>query len=405
MKRSRRAAAAALVLALCLLIPALVTAARRAIDVGALDAPDPDMNFRRIMLADNKNEGCAVADVNNDGRPDVIAGPTWFEAPDWTRHPLREVTAAGDFMHNSGDHAYDVDGDGWVDVISGSWFSPAIHWFRNPGKAGLAEEKLWEAHLIGPDHAQTEAMMLHDLNGDGLPELIIDSWMPMKDLVAYSLSREGGKAVWTRHVIGDKGSGHGIAIGDISGDGRDDIAVWHGWYEAPAGDPFAAPWKKHTSPDWKMHEASTPGLIHDVDGDGMNDYMFGHGHGYGVFWMQQTRGENGERGWIKHTVDETFSQSHTLTLADLDGDGTAEVVTGKRVRGHAGEDPGGWEPTCLFRYKWDGAKRKFDRHTIAFRDGVSTGMQINTVDLDGDGDLDIAVAGKSGTWILENQLK
>ena len=43
-----------------------------------------------------------------------------------------------------------------------------------------------------------------------------------------------------------------------------------------------------------------------------------------------------KRVWIRHTIDESFSQSHALPLADIDGDGTPELITGKRYRGHSG---------------------------------------------------------------------
>ena len=72
-----------------------------------------------------------------------------------------------------------------------------------------------------------------------------------------------------------------------------------------------------------------------------------------------------------------------------------EVVTGKRWRGHGDADPGSHQPMCLFRYSWDRKSQKFQRDTIAFDDGVATGMQIRVADLDRDGKSDIAVAGKT----------
>ncbi|GAI48864.1 unnamed protein product, partial [marine sediment metagenome] len=92
--------------------------------------------------------------------------------------------------------------------------------------------------------------------------------------------------------------------------------------------------------------------------------------------------------------------------ADIDGDGKGELITGKRVRGHGGRDPGANEPACLFYYKWNNAERKFVRHTISGPGGgVGTGMQIRVADLNGDGQPDIAVSGKSGTWLLINEGK
>ena len=93
-----------------------------------------------------------------------------------------------------------------------------------------------------------------------------------------------------------------------------------------------------------------------------------------------------------------------MAWADLDGDGKCELITGKRVRGHGGRDPGAKEPAGLFYYNWDSNTRKFVRHTISPPGlGVGTGMQICVADLNGDSRPDIAVSGKTGTWVLLNK--
>jgi hypothetical protein len=90
--------------------------------------------------------------------------------------------------------------------------------------------------------------------------------------------------------------------------------------------------------------------------------------------------------------------------ADLDGDGAEELIAGKRVRGHAGRDPGGNEPECLFYYTWDAKARQFTRHDVApIGSGVGAGMQIRVVDLNGDQQPDVVVSGKTGTWVLKNE--
>jgi len=110
-----------------------------------------------------------------------------------------------------------------------------------------------------------------------------------------------------------------------------------------------------------------------------------------------------DTAWKEHLIDNSYSQTHCLHWADIDGDGEGELITGKRVRGHAGRDPGGMEQECLYYYEWDRANQKFDRHLISKGEGIGTGMQIRTADLDDDGRLDIAVSGKSGTWVLLNR--
>ena len=91
-----------------------------------------------------------------------------------------------------------------------------------------------------------------------------------------------------------------------------------------------------------------------------------------------------------------------LHLADIDGDGEDELITGKRVFAHNGKDPGGKEDPVLYYYNWDAKQKRFDRKTIV-EGSAGTGLQIATGDLNGDGRLDIAVAGKSGTYVIFNE--
>ena len=43
---------------------------------------------KHILTSDFISEGVAIADINQDGKPDIVAGAYWFEAPLWTRHAI-----------------------------------------------------------------------------------------------------------------------------------------------------------------------------------------------------------------------------------------------------------------------------------------------------------------------------
>ena len=89
-------------------------------------------------------------------------------------------------------------------------------------------------------------------------------------------------------------------------------------------------------------------------------------------------------------------------MADIDGDGEDELITGKRVFAHNGKDPGGKEEAVVYYYNWDRKTYQFNRETVV-KGSAGIGLQIRTGDLNGDGRLDIAVAGKSGTYIIFNE--
>ncbi|MCP4174409.1 MAG: VCBS repeat-containing protein [Fuerstiella sp.] len=359
-------------------------------------------------------EAAGAADFNGDGKMDVFSGDSWYEAPHWTRHKVRDVLPGTNphYYEDFADLPMDVNLDGHVDIVTCAYFSRRIAWVENPGDDAT---KLWIEHTIDLPGAM-ETGQLVDLNRDSRPDFLPN----IGGAVAwYEITATAPEVTWKKHDLGNRGSGHGVGHGDVNGDGRTDIITPKGWYEQPVGADLD---------DWPFHpefQLGTAGILiigRDFDGDGDTDVMWGMGHDYGLKWLQQSIDSEGKRSWKSEQIDMTFSQVHTLHLADLDGDLEPEVITGKRVYAHETE-PGATASPCVYSFHFDRENAKWTRQVIfegqpakfapakaedrwALKDfergSAGTGLQMDARDMDGDGDTDLICPGKSGLYWFEN---
>jgi hypothetical protein len=372
---------------------------------------NPDIPFTDHMIDPGASETVAVADVNKDGHLDIISGDNWYEAPGWKKHHIRDINFSSNYVDNFSDLPVHVDGDGFVDIVQFGYFSRNIVWLKNPGKSG-GEWKTTEIDASGP----TEFAFLVDLNNDGKAlELLPEFDRPEVPLAWFELA--GGK--WTKHVVSSKSYGHGIGVGDLNGDGRNDIITPQGWLEAPAEPRASGEWTFHAT-DWDQHaipaSGSAPGTpvppisrrahlgrmyVLDINGDGRPDILTSMAHDYGICWFENTA----DGKWTQHVIDNSWSQAHASLLVDLNGDGHLDFVTGKRYMAHNGNDPGEREPLGVYWYEYRKAQNgsvEWIRHIVSYGGRMGGGMQVEVVDLDGDGDLDVVSGGKSGVFFAEN---
>jgi putative membrane-bound dehydrogenase-like protein len=364
---------------------------------------------KRVLETAFYAEGASIGDVNGDGKMDVVYGPFWYEGPGFEkRHEFYapKVFNINGYSDNFFSYVEDVNGDGVADVLVLGFPGKEARLYVNPGKDKVAEVKEWPVFMVA-EMVDNESPDFVDVDGDGMKEIVCSKDGQFGYYRRGEMVTQPWKWVAISENVGVQKFTHGLGVGDVDGDGRMDLLEAKRWWQAPAEK--GGKWTPKT-----FNLAGSGGaqmFAYDFNGDGRNDIMTSlNAHQFGVAMFENPGGKDGanwrpqlivgKEPW-ENEYGVRFSQPHALTLADVDGDGVQDLITGKRYWAHNGKDPNELDPKVLYWFQTKRGKEgrvEFVPHLID--DDTGVGTQVVAGDVNGDGLMDVVVGNKYGLRVL-----
>lgn len=184
--------------------------------------------------------GLGIGDLNVDGRLDVVSDFIWYEQGDggkWTKHPLPAPTKKRDSINREvmtmQMEVYDVDADGDHDILLTRAHNYGAFWLESSGGARPS----FTLHEILPGRlpSQLHGVAYGDIDGDGDLDIFAGACRykhgdpgqkdPL-DVFWIELVRFDGRVSWVKHQLAtDLSMGFSPAIADVNADGRMDLVL------------------------------------------------------------------------------------------------------------------------------------------------------------------------------------
>ncbi len=328
-----------------------------------------------------------AADLNGDGRDDIISGAWWYQNPgaaggNWTRReigaPLNQYAAV-----------YDFDKDGDQDILGTVWSGNQNRrqdgnqfvWARNNGSGNFTI--LNNVQQGNGDFLQGVAVANFQ---SGSTDVIL-SWHARTSAVQrLTVPGNPASSTWTMGQLPPASQFEDLSVGDIDRDGDLDLLQGTKWLRNNGGGN----WTAHT-----LHNTSdTPDRngVGDINGDGRLDAVVGY----------EAVSKTGKLAWYQQPANATATWSEkvianitgpmSVSVADMDGDGDLDVVAGEHNLKKA-------NTARLFVFEnVDGQGNNWAQHLVHTGDEHHDGAQV--VDIDNDGDLDIISIGWGHNRVL-----
>lgn len=274
----------------------------------------------------------AFGDLDGDGLQDLVVGANkadgggivWYENPSWERRDID----AGSRIGTDAEVA-DLDGDGRPDVVA-IRADQSLAWYQNPG---------WARQVISAD-VQLHDIEVADFDGDGALEIVgrNQGAFGTRSGAHLFLFDQQPSGTWARDSIPIP-DGEGLVTADINGDGRLDVVVNNSWYENTGRFTGEGAWREHTYTTRWTHENAFVDAG-DINGDGRVDIILAPSElaeqRYRISWFEAPEDPTVSE-WTEHVVDgDVEAVHHYLGVADFNQDGHLDISTAEMEQG---QDP------------------------------------------------------------------